>query len=305
MILPLVLISRSCSQQFSSTEFRTKALATFALGGEPDWTEITGDAVWVANGKLHAIHRIDPASNREVARIELPDEPCSGLVFAFGSLWVPTCGKSAALLRIDPATNRVRHSLPIVAADSEGSITASGDSIWLVTDTSGTLSRIDPVKNEVRQRIRLPAGSFNPRYGDGIVWVTGFTTNVLIPVMAQSGEVLKPIPVGPKPRFLTIGGGSVWTLNQGDGSVTRVDAKWLRVIATIQAGIPGHGGEICYGGGVVWATLMGIPLTNIDAQANRVEKQWKGPGGDSVRFGHDSIWLTSLREGLLWRLPVM
>jgi YVTN family beta-propeller protein len=47
--------------------------------------------------------------------------------------------------------------------------------------------------------------------------------------------------VGPKPRFLTAGGGSIWTLNQGDGTVSRVDEKNRKVIATIQVSIPGSG----------------------------------------------------------------
>src|SRR5438309_2266326 len=47
--------------------------------------------------------------------------------------------------------------------------------------------------------------------------------------------------------FLLLGG-SVWTLNQGDGTVSRVDEKSRKVIATIQVGIPGAGGDIGYGG---------------------------------------------------------
>jgi streptogramin lyase len=293
------------AQQQEKNDLQTKALVTFHLGGAPDWTEITENAIWVTNGELHAIHRIDPATNRVIATIQLPGEPCSGIVFAFGSVWVPTCGTAGALLRIDPATNQVSETLAIRAVDSEGGISASEDSVWIVTDMEGTLARIDPIKNEVQQTVHLDEGSFNPKYSDGIVWVTGFKTGVLTPVDAQSGAMMTPIKVGPNPRFLTIGDGSVWTLNQGDGSVTRVDIKTRRVMATIAAGIPGHGGEICYGGGAVWATLIGTPLTKINLKTNQVEKQWKGAGGDSVRFGHDNLWLTDLHAGLLWRLPAM
>jgi streptogramin lyase len=286
-------------------DLQTAALVTFHLGGAPDWTEITENAIWVTNEQLHAIHRIDPTTNRLIATIQLPAAPCSGIVFAFGSLWVPTCGAIGALLRIDPAANQVSKTLAIRAADSEGGITASADSIWMATDSEGTLVRIDPIKNEVWQKVHVAEGSFNPKYGDGIVWVTGFKTGVLTPVDAHHGAVLTPIKVGPNPRFLTLGDGSVWTLNQLDGSVTRVDIKTRRVTATISAGIPGHGGEICYGGGAIWATVIGTPLTKINLRTNQVEKQWKGAGGDSVRFGHGNLWLTDLHAGLLWRLPVM
>jgi virginiamycin B lyase len=279
-----------------------KPAATFQLGGDPDWLAISDGAVWVANSHLKAVQRIDPSANEVAAKIEFPAEPCSGLTFAFGSLWVPLCGQPRSLARVDPATNQITATLPFGPADDEGGITASGDSIWLVSDENGTLLRIDPSTNAARQKIAIPPGSFNPLYSSGTVWVTGNKSSVLTPVNAQTGEVLPSIKVGPQPRFLTAGGGSIWTLNQGDGSITRVDAKTRSVIATIPAGIPGHGGEICYAAGSVWATVIGIPLTQISAESNKVLRQWIGPGGDSVRFGHNSLWLTHLRAGLLWRL---
>jgi YVTN family beta-propeller protein len=104
------------------------------------------------------------------------------------------------------------------------------------------------------------------------------------------------------PRFLTAGAGSIWTLNQGDGTVTRIDTLTRRVTATIAVGIPGHGGDIAWGGGSIWATLLGVPLTAIEPKTNKVVRQWIGPGGDSLRFGHDSIWLTDLKQGTLARI---
>jgi YVTN family beta-propeller protein len=112
------------------------------------------------------------------------------------------------------------------------------------------------------------------------------------------------VPVGPKPRFLAAGGGSIWTLNQGDGTVSRIDEKSRKVVATIQAGIPGTGGDIDYGAESVWPTVFGVPLTRIDATTNTVVRQWVGKGGDSLRFGYDSIWLTDYKKGLLLRIPI-
>jgi virginiamycin B lyase len=123
-------------------------------------------------------------------------------------------------------------------------------------------------------------------------------------VDASSGKVLDSIPVGPRPRFLTAGAGSIWTLNQGDGTISRVDWKNRKVIATIQVGIPGTGGEIGYGADSVWPTVFGVPLTRIDAATNRVMKQWIGKGGDSHRFGFDSLWITDYKKGVLSRIAI-
>jgi streptogramin lyase len=277
---------------------------TFELGGAPDWMVLTADAVWISNDKLSAVQRIDSKTNQVVAKIEFPAPPCSGLADGFGSVWVPLAGTPRALARVDPATNRVNATLPFGTADDEGGITASEDSIWIVSDKQGTLVRIDPATNTIRQKISLAPGSFNPMYSDGIIWVTGNESGVLTAVDAASGKILAVIPVGPHPRFLTAGAGSIWTLNQGDGSVTRVDAKLRRVTATIDAHSPGHGGEICFGAGSVWTTVSKVPLTRIEAESGRVIGQWIGAGGDSVRFGHGSIWLTDIRNGHLWRIPL-
>ena len=298
------LVGSARSETFQTPVTALKPDVTFELGGAPDWMVLTADAVWISNDKLSAVQRIDPRLNRVVAKIELPAPPCSGLTYGFGSVWVPLGGTPRSLARVDPATNRVSATLPFGTSDDEGGITASPDSIWMVTDNNGTLVRIDPTTNQIRQKVSIAPGSFNPMYSDGIVWVTGHDSGVLTAVEAASGKILAVIPVGPQPRFLTAGAGSIWTLNQGDGSVTRVEAKSFKMTATIDARSPGHGGEICFGAGSVWITVMKVPLTRIDAGSGQVVGQWIGEGGDSVRFGHGSVWLTDLRKGLLWRIPL-
>ena len=101
---------------------------------------------------------------------------------------------------------------------------------------------------------------------------------------------------------MTVGAGSVWTLNQGDGTVSRVDTKTGKLSAVIEAGLPGTGGEIAYGEGSVWATLLGFPITRIDPATNKVTEQWTGKGGDSIRVGFGSVWLTDLDAGVVWRI---
>lgn len=277
--------------------------ATIELGGSPDWMVVTENAVWVSNSRLKAVQRISLLTNKVVATIKFPAPPCSGLTFSFGSLWVPLCGTSPSLARVSARTNRVTATLDVGPADSEGGITSGSNSVWLVTNKYGTLARISPRTNAVLRKISIPHGSFNPLFNDGIIWITGFDSNTLTGVDAQSGKTIASIPVGPKPRFLTVGGGAIWTLNQGDGSVTRVDIGSDHAVATIAVHIPGEGGEICFAAGSVWATLFAVPLTRIDANSNRVVRQWTGPGGDSVREGHNCIWLTDYHRGLLWRIP--
>lgn len=194
-------------------------------------------------------------------------------------------------------------TLPFSPAGPEGGIATSDDSVWLVTDKNGALSRIDPSTNTIRKKISIPPGSFNPIFSGGIIWITGVETSVLTAVDAATGTVLESLAVGPKPRFLAAGANSVWTLNQGDGSVSRVDDKSRKVVATIPLGIPGTGGDIAYGADSVWATVFEVPLSRIDATTNQAMQQWTGKGRDSLRVGFGSIWITDYKKGLLLRIP--
>ncbi len=188
-------------------------------------------------------------------------------------------------------------------AESEGGIAASDDAIWLVTDAAGKMSRIDPKTNAVVALIDVPAGSAAVIYGDGAVWVTTPAKNTLTRVDAKTNKVTDSITVGVGPRFETFGGGAVWTLNQGDGTISRIDTKTRKVTATDRRpASPASGGEIAYGLGHVWATLFQIPITEIDPASNAVIRQWAGEGGDSIRAGHGSVWLSNLRAHTVWRI---
>lgn len=277
-------------------------IATLKLGATADWVAFTDDAVWVGSTGPNAVHRIDPATNRLVATVVLPGEPCSGLVVAFGSLWVPLCATHPLLARVDTAGNALLAVTSPGPAGPEGGIAASADSLWLVIDRHGTLARLDPATGAVRQRVHLPAGAFNPLASGGVVWVSRAGGSALLPVDAASGALIDVVRTGPGPRFLAAGGDSVWTLNQGDGSLSRVVVAQRREQSRTALGTPGHGGDIAVGAGVVWTTMAGTPLTATDAANGRVLRQWVGAGGDSIGFGHGALWLTDYHHGTIARI---
>jgi YVTN family beta-propeller protein len=281
-----------------------RPVATFRVGGDPDWMAVTADAVWVAVDKRNAVVRLDASTNKVDGEVTVA-KPCSGLAAGFGSLWAPSCGDHD-LVRVDLRTRKVVAKIAAGPADSEGGIAVGGGSVWMIADSKGgpdgVLLRISPGKNAVVARIRVPAGSYAAAFGGGSVWVTSTGQNLLTRVDATTNKVVSETKVGKGPRFLTVGAGSVWTLNQGDGTVSRVSTKSGRLTATIRAGLAGNGGEIAYGAGAVWATLEGFPMTRIDAGTNRVMAQWVGKGGDSIRVGLGSVWLTDYEGGVVWRV---
>jgi len=278
--------------------------ALIHLGATADWVAATRGAIWVGSTGPNAIHRIDPTTNKLISTIELPGEPCAGLAVGFGSIWVPLCADVPVLAKVDATGNVLSAVFKAGPAAPEGGIATSTDSVWLITDRHGSLARIDPDSGAVRQVVKVPSGSFNPRFEAGRVWVTRAEGNEITAVDASTGAVLGSARTGPGPRFLTAGAGSVWTLNQGDGSLTRIEARSRRTLGTIVLGTPGHGGDIAFGGGFIWTTMPKVPLSVVASAGPRLLCRWVGAGGDSLGIAADAIWLTDYHGGTVARLEL-
>jgi virginiamycin B lyase len=281
-----------------------KPIFNLPVGKLSSWVEVTPAAVWVASEQPNAIHRIDPKTNKKVADIALPGDPCAGLAAGLGDLWVPLCGKPAALAKINLRSNKIEAVFAVGPAAPEGGIATSADSVWMVTDNNGSLARIDPHSGMVRQVVQIPADSFNPVYSDGQIWITHTTGSEITSVDARSGKVTATIPTGKAPRFITAGAGAVWTLNADDATVSRIDVKSRAVTQTIALNMNARGGDMKFGDGLVWVSVQNVPLTAISPASNGVVCQWAGAGGDSLGVGLGSVWLSDYREGSIERLDV-
>jgi YVTN family beta-propeller protein len=279
---------------------RLKPEAIFPVPGSPDWIAVD-ESVWISNKPKDSVARLNPETNTAAATIQVGKRPCSGLVAAFGSLWVPNCGDQT-VTRLDLKTGSLTATIPITIGNSEGSIVAGGGSIWMITDGKGTLARIDPATNAVVAEIYVAPGSFGLAYGEDALWATSSERSTVARVDPHTNLIVSTIDVGKTPRFIATGSGAVWTLNQGDGSVSRIDPATNKVVATIEVGVPGPGGDIAVGEGSVWVTAFEYPLSRIDPSNNTVAQQFIGKGGDAVRVGLGSVWLSNLESGNVWRI---
>jgi DNA-binding beta-propeller fold protein YncE len=91
-------------------------------------------------------------------------------------------------------------------------------------------------------------------------------------------------------------------MNQTEGTVSRIDPKTNKVVATIDVGVPGGGGDIATGEGSVWVTSFDFPISRIDPASNKVVQQFVGKGGDALRVGLGSVWLSNGEAGTVWRI---
>jgi virginiamycin B lyase len=182
-------------------------------------------------------------------------------------------------------------------------VAAAADSIWLITDDKTTLSRIDPDQNRVVSELRLAAGCNTLSFGETALWLTCPAENRIIRVNPETNLVEKRIEVSTGPHALAIGENSIWALCLKDGKVEQIDPKTNKVAKTIDLEVAGSSeGGIAVSAGTIWVTLPGFPLTRIDSATGKVMQQFWGAGGGAIQFAFNSLWLSNLHLGTLWRI---
>lgn len=97
-------------------------------------------SLWVTNANDDSVSRIDPATDKVVATIDLPGATPTGVLVTSDGVWVAGY-KTNALYRIDPATNTVLGSVTL-PGPGQG-IASVGGHIW-VTVSTGDLVEIAP-----------------------------------------------------------------------------------------------------------------------------------------------------------------
>jgi streptogramin lyase len=159
------------------------------------------------------------------------------------------------------------------------------------------LTRVDIKTNQVTASI--PVGPANSEGGlvasPEAVWMVTDPKGTLSRVDPATNKVAAEIAVAPGSVACVYADGAVWVSSPEKSVIRRVDAK---------TNSTGTGGELAFGDGHVWATVFQIPLSKVDPATNQVVKQWVGAGGDSVRVGHASLWLSNLREQNVWRIDL-
>jgi len=269
--------------------------------GRPDWLALAGGSAWGAGND--GIRQMDGRTGADKALVAVTSV-CTAMDVGFGSLWAADCDH-ASLVRIDPATGKVTATYPLKAGfiAEEGSVGAGEGAVWVAT-TSSSLVRFDP-KTGTQTGVGLPVAGAGVRAGLGSVWVTAPSTGEVLRINPTDGSVIATIKAGREPRFLTVGGDSVWVQNNGDGTVTRIGADGA-VKATIRVSLsPVDGGDIAFGGGFVWPRISSALVAKLDGTTGELLATY-GPasGSGSVAADADAAWISAHDVASVWRLPL-
>jgi hypothetical protein len=209
-------------------------LQLFSIGGSPRYCAADGENIWVGDGVGGGgnIYQVQTSTGK----LSLPWKvigQTSGVLTALGKVWVADV--SGTLYMIDPTTGPGAASLVVSGLGSgyQG-IAFDGLDIWTAYD-GGSVSKIDPVAKTLLFTVST---GFTNIYGilfDGAhIWVTDYSTSTLLK-LDSGGAILQTVTVGAHPFSPVFDGTNIWVPNNGDNSVTVVQASTGSVVATINA----------------------------------------------------------------------
>lgn len=227
--------------------------AAVDVGGYPSSLAVTNGAVWASLG-LGGIVRIDPATNRVVARIE-PGGAVVALAAGFGSVWaVDILGDR--LLRIDPATNGVVATTQVGALPA--GVAVGFGSVWVTSHVDRSVTRVDPESGRVVSTTRLDWSEIWPGAivaGPGGIWVVTGGGSEVTRIDPRTARVDFTVPVGGARSLATVGD-VLWVGLARESRLMRIDRSGVKLVRVQGPRANGYGAELA-GGDVLWHAVPG------------------------------------------------
>ncbi|HKP17962.1 MAG TPA: YncE family protein [Gaiellaceae bacterium] len=136
--------------------------------------------------------------------------------------------------------------------------------------------------------------------GRGLVSLLG----LLALVWASTAGAAAPrtIDVGATPMSLAYGAGSVWAANKDGGTVSRIDPRTDRVVATVRVG--GQPWGLAFDGRSLWVgNYAAGTISRIDPRTNRVAARVRvGTAPIALAYGRGALWVADYSTPALFRV---
>lgn len=288
---------------------------------------VTADAIWVLQPRAGEVDRIDPATNRVVARVKLPAKGCmrhplcgiNRIVADVRNVWVTVKGpdtRPGTLVHIDARTNRVRGSVSYVGPLANPPV-IDGDDVWTTLDAaSGDIVRIDGASHSATATVHVADTLVAPIavVGD-VVWASttgGFgappSPEVLYRVDPETATVTAMPAVGGFPAVVV--DGDIWLARLNHPEIARIDGR----TGAVEQSVPVDGGTLflASGGGSIWVGVLrnseGVAVLRQSivriAVTDGATQTYEMPTAQfpaAMAFGHDSLWISDGSADALYR----
>ncbi|HET8823255.1 MAG TPA: protein kinase [Thermoleophilaceae bacterium] len=170
---------------------------------------VSEDAVWVVNPD-HTISRIDPRTNRRVARID--DVEAESVTAGADGVWAvegPSDPEAApGIARINPLTNGVARRVEIRAESLTAAAVGAG-SVWVADPAGGSVWRVNPGPELTLRQVPLKLGVRGVVFGAGRVWVTNEVTGTVHTIDPDTNRARFVARLA-APQNVAVGAGGVW-----------------------------------------------------------------------------------------------
>ena len=273
-------------------------------------------SLWVGAWRDGQVVRVDPRSNRVVARFPAGGPNPAGLAVGAGTIWV-THPDTDEVVRLDPGTGRVvarikLGQLPFQVAPGDDrfrpSLVAVGAGAGWVATGRGAVARIDLASNRVAAVIKLlPESPAGIAVAGDSVWVAAGGDGVAR-IEAATDRLLEIIRLDFHAERVAVAGGGIWVggpttdpIVEMAGAVARIDAATGRVREIVPTGLPVG----------LSAAAGAVLVTEPDTVGGALECIQPGatPSGMTLQpalgelaVGGGAVWVADRRGSLVYRL---
>jgi virginiamycin B lyase len=273
-------------------------------------------SLWVGAWRDRQVVRVDPRSNRVVARFPAGGQNPAALAVGAGTIWVAH-PDTDEVVRLDPGTGRVvarikLGPLPFEVAPGDRrflpSLVAVGAGAGWVATGRGAVARIDLASNRVVAVLTLlPASPAGIAVAGRSVWVAAGGDGVAR-IEAATNRLLGTIRLDLHAERVAAGGGAIWIggpttdpIVEIAGAVARVDAATGRVQGIVPTGLPIG----------LAAAADALLVTAPDAVGGRLEciDPKRLPAGMTLQpalgelaVGGGAVWVADRRGSSMYRL---
>jgi virginiamycin B lyase len=179
-------------------------------------------SVWLLTDRKGVLSRIDPTSNKVVAKIDVA--PFSfAAAYGFGAVWISNTGpeskgRQGSVQRIDPKTNKV--TATIAVGPVPRFLTTGEGGVWTLNQGDGSVTHIAPITNRVVASIPvgMTGGGGDIAAGGGRIWVRG-NKKLLASVDPIKNKIVEFFGPPAGSGAVRVAGGLVWITAHDIGTV--------------------------------------------------------------------------------------
>lgn len=268
-------------------------LAEIPVDGGPLGMASGYGALWVSTHRDNHLYRIDPKTNKVVARIDTGQQSCGTPAVGYHRVFLQGCDTAKNVV-VDVGTNQVVGSLAGLGL----SFGLGAGSFWYPS-TTGVTMRVDARTLKVQARID---GGGDAVFGGGSVWIADPDTNLIRRIDPNTNKITGSFPVksGDIQNAIAYGDGAFWFYPGNGNQIWRIapTAKTAKIV-TLPISSDTAGGWISVGNGSLW--IGGQPaVTQIDTGTLKTIAKYPRTDALTVAFG--SLWETQTDENTVWRI---